>query len=194
MVAIANLNIASSEFKANPFQFYARLRSEAPVHRITLPDKQSAWLIPRYATLPNIRRTAPQFGPYLHCFLEPCYGRTLGVSETKYEIAMPAKSIHPKLLRAEVSIMLQLWSGGNKRNANINPDKRLPTKPAARPKITAVQTITGITKSGTISFRIIPCESVMDKRAAHTQNVDPPIVLRKYRQCPKIGICWRGSA
>lgn len=45
---IPAVNIASSEFKANPFPYYARLRSEAPVYRTTLPDKQSAWLITRY--------------------------------------------------------------------------------------------------------------------------------------------------
>jgi cytochrome P450 len=42
------VNIASPEFKANPFPFYARLRSEAPVYRTLLPDKRSAWLITRY--------------------------------------------------------------------------------------------------------------------------------------------------
>ena len=31
------VNIASPEFKANPYPFYARLRAEAPVHRMTLP-------------------------------------------------------------------------------------------------------------------------------------------------------------
>ena len=35
-------------FKANPYPFYARLRNEAPVCRVMLPDKQSAWLITRY--------------------------------------------------------------------------------------------------------------------------------------------------
>lgn len=35
-------------FKANPYPFYARLRAEAPACRVTLPDKQSAWLITRY--------------------------------------------------------------------------------------------------------------------------------------------------
>ena len=45
---IANVNIASSEFKADPFSFYARLRSEAPVYQTTLPDKRKAWLIARY--------------------------------------------------------------------------------------------------------------------------------------------------
>ena len=38
MLPIANVNIASSEFKANPFPFYARLRSEAPVYRTKLLD------------------------------------------------------------------------------------------------------------------------------------------------------------
>lgn len=48
MAALANVNIASSEFKANPFPFYARLRSEAPVYRTKLPDKRNAWLVTRY--------------------------------------------------------------------------------------------------------------------------------------------------
>lgn len=47
MPAIPVVNISSSEFKANPFPFYARLRSEAPVYRTILPDKQSTWLITR---------------------------------------------------------------------------------------------------------------------------------------------------
>ena len=44
----SNLNIASSEFKANPYPFYARLRAEAPVYSVRLPDGQTAWLISRY--------------------------------------------------------------------------------------------------------------------------------------------------
>ena len=32
------IDIASPEFKADPYPFYARLRAEAPVHRVTLPD------------------------------------------------------------------------------------------------------------------------------------------------------------
>jgi cytochrome P450 len=43
------VNIASPEFKANPYPFYARLRAEAPVYRVILPNKQPAWLITRYA-------------------------------------------------------------------------------------------------------------------------------------------------
>jgi cytochrome P450 PksS len=44
-----NANIASPAHKADPYPFYARLRAEAPVHRVTLPDKQTAWLVSRYA-------------------------------------------------------------------------------------------------------------------------------------------------
>lgn len=41
-------NIASREHKANPYPFYARLRAESPVFRVTLPDKRAAWLVTRY--------------------------------------------------------------------------------------------------------------------------------------------------
>src|ERR1700674_4076564 len=48
MPLIAHVNIASSEFKADPFPFYAQLRSEAPVYRTMLPDKRNVWLVTRY--------------------------------------------------------------------------------------------------------------------------------------------------
>ena len=48
MALIANVNIASPEFRANPFPSYARLRSEAPVYQTKLPDNRNAWLITRY--------------------------------------------------------------------------------------------------------------------------------------------------
>lgn len=41
-------NLASPQFKADPFGFYARLRATAPVHHVTLPGKRSAWLVTRY--------------------------------------------------------------------------------------------------------------------------------------------------
>jgi cytochrome P450 len=41
-------NLASPEFKANPYPFYARLRAKEPVYRVTLPTKETAWLITRY--------------------------------------------------------------------------------------------------------------------------------------------------
>jgi cytochrome P450 PksS len=42
------VNFASPEFKANPYPFYARLRAEAPVCRVTLPTREPAWLVTRY--------------------------------------------------------------------------------------------------------------------------------------------------
>jgi cytochrome P450 PksS len=42
------VNIASAKFKANPYPYYARLRAEAPAHRVTLPTGETAWLITRY--------------------------------------------------------------------------------------------------------------------------------------------------
>ena len=44
----SDVNIAAAEFKADPFPFYRRLRTEAPVCRVTLPDRQMAWLVTRY--------------------------------------------------------------------------------------------------------------------------------------------------
>jgi cytochrome P450 len=49
MPPTTSVNIASSEFKANPFPFYAHLRSEAPVYQTKLQDKRNAWLITRYS-------------------------------------------------------------------------------------------------------------------------------------------------
>jgi cytochrome P450 len=48
MLKTMDPNLASPAFKANPYPFYARLREEAPVHHVTLPDRQTAWLITRY--------------------------------------------------------------------------------------------------------------------------------------------------
>jgi cytochrome P450 len=48
MKADLKLDIWSAEFKADPFPFYAHLRATSPVHPLTLPDKQTAWLVTRY--------------------------------------------------------------------------------------------------------------------------------------------------
>jgi cytochrome P450 len=48
-----NVNIASSEFKADPFPFYKQLRETAPVYRVRLPDGQMAWLVTRYDDVAN---------------------------------------------------------------------------------------------------------------------------------------------
>jgi cytochrome P450 len=44
----SHLNLASRQFKADPYPFYAKLRAEAPVFRTGLPDRRPAWLITRY--------------------------------------------------------------------------------------------------------------------------------------------------
>jgi cytochrome P450 len=40
--------LGTPRFKADPFPYYARLRRQAPVHAVTLPDRQRAWLVTRY--------------------------------------------------------------------------------------------------------------------------------------------------
>jgi cytochrome P450 PksS len=51
-----SVNIASPEFKTNPYPFFARLRAEEPVHPITLADKRTAWLIARYDDVVSVLR------------------------------------------------------------------------------------------------------------------------------------------
>lgn len=48
------INITSAEFKRNPYPFYARLRAEEPVFPVTLPDKQTAWLVTRYEDVARV--------------------------------------------------------------------------------------------------------------------------------------------
>lgn len=48
MAPLMSFNIASPQFKANPYPIYAQLRAEAPVARVALPDKRVAWLVTRY--------------------------------------------------------------------------------------------------------------------------------------------------
>jgi cytochrome P450 len=47
-------DLASPAFKANPYPFYARLRTEAPVWRVTLGDRRTAWLITRYEDVARV--------------------------------------------------------------------------------------------------------------------------------------------
>ena len=42
------IDIASPEFKANPFPYYAQLRAESPVHRVNLRIGSRPWLVTRY--------------------------------------------------------------------------------------------------------------------------------------------------
>lgn len=61
MNKLPTVNIASREFKANPYPFYARLRAEAPVFRTVLPDKQPAWLVTRYSDVIAILKDEQRF-------------------------------------------------------------------------------------------------------------------------------------
>lgn len=48
MKTIPQVDILSSEFKADPFPFFARLRNEAPLWSIVVPDSTRVWLLSRY--------------------------------------------------------------------------------------------------------------------------------------------------
>jgi len=45
---MTNPRIASPAFKRDPYPFYARLRAEAPVCRVSVPGGKTAWLVTRY--------------------------------------------------------------------------------------------------------------------------------------------------
>jgi cytochrome P450 PksS len=47
-------DLASPAFKANPYPFYAHLRAEAPVWRVTLGDRRTAWLVTRYEDVAGV--------------------------------------------------------------------------------------------------------------------------------------------
>ena len=47
-------DLSRPQFNADPYPFYARLRTEAPVYRTTLPHKQMAWLVTRYEDVLSI--------------------------------------------------------------------------------------------------------------------------------------------
>jgi cytochrome P450 len=43
-----HVDLMDAGFKADPYPSYAELRSTAPVHRVSVPDGRSVWLITRY--------------------------------------------------------------------------------------------------------------------------------------------------
>lgn len=53
---IQPVDMASPQFKANPFPFYAQLRNEAPVYRLTLnrPANNPLWIITRYQDVASV--------------------------------------------------------------------------------------------------------------------------------------------
>jgi cytochrome P450 len=44
----SQVDLFDPAFKVNPYPTYARLRSDAPIHRVTLPDGHDMWLVTRY--------------------------------------------------------------------------------------------------------------------------------------------------
>jgi len=78
------VNLASCQFKADPYPFYAALRANAPVYRTTLPGRRPVWLVSRYADVVALlkderlvkdrRNTTPGRNgkqPWMPAFLRP---------------------------------------------------------------------------------------------------------------------------
>jgi cytochrome P450 len=55
------IDLLDPNFKANPYPTYAKLRSEAPAARVTLPDGREGWLFTRYEDVEAILRDHEQF-------------------------------------------------------------------------------------------------------------------------------------
>lgn len=56
MSTIEELDLSSPEFTAHPHPTYARLRRDAPVHRMALPDGFTVWLVTRYSAVVAVLR------------------------------------------------------------------------------------------------------------------------------------------
>jgi cytochrome P450 PksS len=77
------LDLVGQAFKANPYPTYARLRHEAPVFRVRLPDGRQAWLISRYGDVmaalkdsrlvKDRRRVATHHRMQFERFIEPLF-------------------------------------------------------------------------------------------------------------------------
>ena len=61
---LANVDITSAGFKADPFTFYARLRADAPVFAVGLRlgrKVQRAWLVTRYDDVSSLLKNDAEF-------------------------------------------------------------------------------------------------------------------------------------
>jgi cytochrome P450 len=70
----SSVNLASREFKADPFPFYARLRVEQPVCRVTvplMPGINEAWLVTRYDDVVNVLKDSRFAKSRLHASRKP---------------------------------------------------------------------------------------------------------------------------
>src|SRR5437588_4945759 len=59
-MTVTQVDVTNATFKANPFPFYAQLRAEAPVFRVTVHrlTSQRAWLITRYSDVQDVLKDA----------------------------------------------------------------------------------------------------------------------------------------
>jgi cytochrome P450 len=55
------INLFDLAFEANPYPTYARLRAEAPVCRVRLPDGRGAWLVTRYDDIVGVLQDHARF-------------------------------------------------------------------------------------------------------------------------------------
>lgn len=108
------VNITSSEFKANPYPFYARLRAESPVYRVTLPDRRTAWLVTRYDDVAEALKderlakdrsralTTEQLGrqPWMPKFFQPLTRNMLDLDPPDHSRlrALVSRAFTPKLI------------------------------------------------------------------------------------------------
>jgi len=70
----SSVNLASREFKADPFPFYARLRAEEPVCRVRvplMPGVNEAWLVTRYDDVVTVLKDSRFAKSRLHASKKP---------------------------------------------------------------------------------------------------------------------------
>jgi cytochrome P450 len=61
VTSTANVDLFDPGFNANPYPTYAKLREEAPVCRVTIPDRGDVWLVTRYADVLEVLRDDTRF-------------------------------------------------------------------------------------------------------------------------------------
>src|SRR3954470_19454909 len=106
------IDLADPSFKANPYPAYARLRDEAPCHRVRLGWRRRAWLVSRYADVAALLRD-PRFAkdpasargggaPWLPPSLRPLARNMLDLDAPDHTRlrALVQKSFTPRLVEA----------------------------------------------------------------------------------------------
>ena len=114
-------HLATPSHKADPFPYYRRLRDEAPIVEVVLPDRRRAWLVSRYddvaAALKDARLVKDQHHPrlvgvskrpWLPSFFEPLSRNMLDVDEpdhtrlrTLVSLAFTPRAVHAMTPRIE---------------------------------------------------------------------------------------------